>query len=104
MDAIYSPPESIAFILFHKFSADYLHFSIFCLEKGKLNAYYIEEKRKEGDHFSSDTVISFIITFVIIRVLNVIFQRFPEDLNLSMLKSPKLFNYSQLSNKDSYFE
>lgn len=50
MDAIYTPPDSIAFIPFYKFSADYLQISNIHLEKGMLNGYYIEEKRKEGDH------------------------------------------------------
>jgi len=35
----------------------------------------------EGDHFLSDTVMSFIITYVVIRVLYDLFQRLPEDLN-----------------------
>ena len=40
----------------------------------------------EGDHFLSDTIMSFIITYVIIRGLNDIFKNFPEDLNLNQLK------------------
>ena len=40
----------------------------------------------EGDHFLSDTIMSFIITFVIIRVLYNIFQRLPEDLSLNSFK------------------
>ena len=55
----------------------------------------------EGDHFLSDTIMSFIITFVIIRVLYVIFQRFPEDLNLNMVKLPNLSKLSWRSRKDS---
>ena len=50
MDAIYSPPDSIAFIPFYKFSADYLQISNIHLEKGKLNGYYIEEKGKKRNH------------------------------------------------------
>ena len=55
----------------------------------------------EGDHFLSDTIMSFIITFVIIRVLYVIFQRFPEDLNLNMIRLPNLSKLSWRSRKDS---
>ncbi len=40
----------------------------------------------EGDHFLSDTVMSFIITYVIIIGLKDIFKNFPEDLNLNHLK------------------
>ena len=36
----------------------------------------------EGDHFLSDTIMSFIITYVVIRVLYDLFQHLPEDLNL----------------------
>ena len=36
----------------------------------------------EGDHFLSDTIMSFIITYVVIRVLYDLFQLLPEDLNL----------------------
>jgi len=36
----------------------------------------------EGDHFLSDTIMSFIITYVIIRVLYDLFQLLPEDLNI----------------------
>ena len=36
----------------------------------------------EGDHFFSDTIMSYIITFVVIKVLYDVFQFFPEDLNL----------------------
>ena len=36
----------------------------------------------EGDHFLSDTIMSFIITHVVIRVLYDLFQLLPEDLNL----------------------
>ena len=36
----------------------------------------------EGDHFLSDTIMSFIITYVAIRVLYDLFQHLPEDLNL----------------------
>ena len=42
----------------------------------------------EGDHFLSDTIMSFIITYVIIKGLNDIFKNFPEDLNLNQLKKP----------------
>ena len=55
----------------------------------------------EGDHFLSDTIMSFIITFVIIRVLYVVFQRLPEDLNLNMLKSANSSKFSWRSRKDS---
>ncbi len=40
----------------------------------------------EGDHFLSDTVMSFIITYVIIKGLKDIFKKFPEDLNIDQLK------------------
>ena len=40
----------------------------------------------EGDHFLSDTVMSFIITYVIIIGLKDIFKNFPEDLNLNKIK------------------
>ena len=40
----------------------------------------------EGDHFLSDTVMSFIITYVIIIGLKDIFKNFPEDLNLNQIK------------------
>ena len=50
----------------------------------------------EGDHFLSDTIMSFIITYVIIKGLNDIFKNFPEDLNLNQLKKP-----SWLSRKNS---
>ena len=36
----------------------------------------------EGDHFLSDTIMSFIITYVVIRVLYDLFQLLPEDLKL----------------------
>ena len=36
----------------------------------------------EGDHFLSDTIMSFIITYVVIRALYDLFQLLPEDLNL----------------------
>ena len=55
----------------------------------------------EGDHFFSDTIMSFIITYVIIKVLYNLFQHFPEDLNLNSLK---LVNFSKVkwrSRKDS---
>ena len=55
----------------------------------------------EGDHFLSDTIMSFIITFVIIRLLYVIFQRFPEDLNLNTVKLPNFSKLSWRSRKDS---
>ena len=42
----------------------------------------------EGDHFLSDTIMSFIITYMIIKGLNDIFKKFPEDLNLNQLKKP----------------
>tara|TARA_B100001109_G_C18795203_1_gene442103 strand:+ start:61 stop:1047 length:987 start_codon:yes stop_codon:yes gene_type:complete len=50
----------------------------------------------EGDHFLSDTIMSFIITYMIIKGLNDIFKKFPEDLNLNQLKKP-----SWLSRKNS---
>ena len=55
----------------------------------------------EGDHFLSDTIMSFIITLVIIRVLHKIFQRFPEDLNLNKLKAFNLSKFFWRSRKDS---
>ena len=36
----------------------------------------------EGDHFLSDTIMSFIITYVVIKALYDLFQLLPEDLNL----------------------
>ncbi len=36
----------------------------------------------EGDHFLSDTIMSYIITYVVIRVLYDLFKLLPEDLNL----------------------
>jgi membrane-associated phospholipid phosphatase len=36
----------------------------------------------EGDHFLSDTIMSYIITYVVIRILYDLFQLLPEDLNL----------------------
>ncbi len=36
----------------------------------------------EGDHFLSDTIMSFIITYVMIIALRDFFKKFPEDLNL----------------------
>ena len=36
----------------------------------------------EGDHFLSDTIMSFIITYVVIRALYDLFQLLPADLNL----------------------
>ena len=36
----------------------------------------------EGDHFLSDTIMSYIITYLVIRVLYDLFQFLPEDLNL----------------------
>ncbi len=50
----------------------------------------------EGDHFLSDTVMSFIITYVIIIGLKDIFRNFPEDLNLNQLKK-----FTWRSRKDS---
>ena len=50
----------------------------------------------EGDHFLSDTIMSFIITYVIIIGLKDIFKNFPEDLNLNQLKK-----YTWRSRKDS---
>ena len=50
----------------------------------------------EGDHFLSDTVMSFIITYVIIIGLKDIFKNFPEDLNLNQLKK-----FTWRSRKDS---
>ena len=55
----------------------------------------------EGDHFLSDTIMSFIITFVIIKVLHKVFQTFPEDLNLNLLKFPHLKKSFWRSRKDS---
>ena len=40
----------------------------------------------EGDHFLSDTIMSFIITYVIIIGLKDIFKNFPEDLDLHQIK------------------
>jgi membrane-associated PAP2 superfamily phosphatase len=37
----------------------------------------------EGDHFLSDTIMSFIITYLVIRALYDLFQLLPEDLNLT---------------------
>ena len=37
----------------------------------------------EGDHFLSDTIMSYIITYVIIKVLYDLFQLLPENLNLN---------------------
>ncbi len=50
----------------------------------------------EGDHFLSDTIMSFIITYVIIKGLKDIFKNFPEDLNLNQLRK-----LSWRSRKDS---
>ena len=36
----------------------------------------------EGDHFLSDTIMSYIITYIVIRILYGLFQLLPEDLNL----------------------
>ena len=36
----------------------------------------------EGDHFLSDTIMSFCITFLIIKLLHDLFKLFPKDLNL----------------------
>jgi len=36
----------------------------------------------EGDHFLSDTVMSFIVTYVSIKILYDLFLLLPEDLNL----------------------
>ena len=55
----------------------------------------------EGDHFLSDTIMSFIITFVIIKVLHIVFQTFPEDLNLNLIKFPNLSKSFWRSRKDS---
>ena len=44
----------------------------------------------EGDHFLSDTIMSFIITYVIIKALYDIFKKFPDDLNLNKVKKPIL--------------
>ena len=55
----------------------------------------------EGDHFLSDTIMSFIITFVIVRILFEIFQKLPEDLNLNALKYPRLLKPFWRSRKDS---
>ncbi len=40
----------------------------------------------EGDHFLSDTIMSFIITYVIIRALHDIFQKLPKDLKIKQIK------------------
>ncbi len=55
----------------------------------------------EGDHFLSDTIMSFIITFVIIRILHTIFQKLPEDLNLNNSKALSFTKYFWRSRKDS---
>ena len=41
----------------------------------------------EGDHFLSDTIMSFIITYVVIRATMILFQLLPEDLNLKTFPS-----------------
>ena len=53
----------------------------------------------EGDHFLSDTVMSFIITYVIIIGLKDIFKNFPEDLNLNQLKK-FIWRFRKDSNPD----
>ena len=47
----------------------------------------------EGDHFFSDTIMSYIITFVVIKVLYDVFQFFPEDLNLKEKLKQKKLNF-----------
>ena len=37
----------------------------------------------EGDHFLSDTVMSFIITYLVIKVLHSLFKKMPEDIYLN---------------------
>ena len=37
----------------------------------------------EGDHFLSDTLIGFIITYLVIKALNSIFKKMPEDMYLN---------------------
>ena len=37
----------------------------------------------EGDHFLSDTLMSFIITFLVIKILHSIFRKMPEDIYLN---------------------
>ncbi len=54
----------------------------------------------EGDHFLSDTIMSFIITFVILKILFEIFKYFPEDLYLNNFKSFKIKNFLWRSGKD----
>ena len=55
----------------------------------------------EGDHFFSDTIMSFIITYVIIKILYKIFQNFPEDLNLNSIKPINISKIKWRSRKDS---
>ncbi len=60
---------------------------IFNKQSWKIYAYFLIGlisllRIMEGDHFLSDTIMSFIITFIIIRVLYDLFKLFPEDLNL----------------------
>tara|TARA_Y100000996_G_scaffold225635_1_gene177489 strand:+ start:1841 stop:3298 length:1458 start_codon:yes stop_codon:yes gene_type:complete len=55
----------------------------------------------EGDHFFSDTVMSFIITFVIVKILFELFRLLPEDLYLNSLKPLRIPKFSWRSRKDS---
>ena len=55
----------------------------------------------EGDHFLSDTIMSFIITFVILKILFELFKNLPEDLHINKLKQLKISNFSWRSRKDS---
>ena len=55
----------------------------------------------EGDHFLSDTIMSFIITYVIIKILYKVFQNFPEDLNLNSIKPINISKIKWRSRKDS---
>ena len=64
---------------------------IFNKQSWKIYAYFLIVlisllRIMEGDHFLSDTIMSFIITFIIIRVLYDLFKLFPEDLNLKRVK------------------
>ena len=51
----------------------------------------------EGDHFLSDTLMSYFITYLIIRVLHSFFKKFPEDIYLSKFYS--FFNNKKKINK-----
>ncbi len=43
----------------------------------------------QGDHFLSDTIMSFIITLLVIRVLHSLFKNFPDDLNFNFKLNKK---------------